>query len=345
MGATAGAVNNGLPTFGGPPPVNKPPSIFDVYNGALKTTGQNYDSLMGNYTDLFNSAKANPTQPISTTPVQPNLSFAPVSASTVTPSTTQYGQSSDTTNALGDLSGLASTGGYSASDIADIRARGVSPIRSVYANAQSDLNRQRTLQGGFSPGYTAATAKMARELSDSIANQVTNVNAQLAQNIASNKLSAAPAYASAASAEASRKSGIDESNTAALNAAAAENAAAANSASQFNSSGQLNTAEANAKIAQDNAANKLAVDQANQGIVGKNQQQLLDILKSAQSLYGTTPGLANTFGNQAIAANAQNIGVAEHNGVTPGVSTPAFNPFGIGAGVTNPLLNRTVAGR
>src|SRR5665213_861562 len=328
----AGALSTTGQSIGFPDPNApvKPPSIFDVYGGSLATTGQNYDSLMGNYNDLLASSKASPIAPISSTPTQPNINFAPTTAAQVSPSTTQYSQSGDTSTALGDLSGLASTGGYSDANIADLRARGVSPIRSVYANAQTNLDRQRTLQGGYSPGYTAATAKMARELSDSIAGQVTNVNAGLAQNIASNKLSAAPAYASAAGAEASRKAGIDTANTSAINTAASENAAARDNASQFNAQGNLNAQEANTKITQQNAANKLAVDQSNQGIAAKNNQQLLDIIKSMQSLYGTTPALANTFGNQALAANGQNIGVALDNNRPP-VANPLLSTLpGVG---------------
>ena len=328
----AGALSTTGQSIGFPDPNApvKPPSIFDVYGGSLATTGQNYDSLMGNYNDLFASSKVSPITPISSTPTQANINFAPTTAAQVNPTTTQYAQSGDTTNALGALSGLASTGGYSDANIADLRARGVSPIRAVYGNAQTNLDRQKTLQGGYSPGYTAATAKMARELSDSIASQITNVNAGIAQNVASNKIAAAPAYASAAGAEAARATGVNEANTAAKNTAASENASAQNNASQFNAQGNLNAQEANTKITQQNAANKLAVDRANQGITAKNNQQLLDIIKSMQSLYGTTPALANTFGNQALTANAQNTGIALDNNRPP-VANPLLSALpGIG---------------
>ena len=111
----------------------------------------------------------------------------------------QIGQSAfnnpNVSNALGTLSGavgsaqdFSQTGGFSAQDINDLRARAISPIRSIYMNAQNDINRQRNLQGGYSPNYTAATAKMARDLSSQISDQTTNANAQIAQMVQQGKL-------------------------------------------------------------------------------------------------------------------------------------------------------------
>ena len=52
---------------------------------------------------------------------------------------------------------FAQTGGFSPEDLANIRARAVSPVRAVYANAQQNVNRQRALQGGYSPGFNRLT--------------------------------------------------------------------------------------------------------------------------------------------------------------------------------------------
>lgn len=94
-----------------------------------------------------------------------------------------------------NLADLSSTGGYSEADKADLRARGVSPIRSVYASANRDVDRQKALQGGYSPNYNAVKAKMAREMSDTISNQTQNVNADIASRVAQNKIGLAPTYA------------------------------------------------------------------------------------------------------------------------------------------------------
>jgi hypothetical protein len=148
---------------------------YNLYNKAVEQQAGDYGNIMKNYQDLLNKAN----------------SFT----SGYNPATATYQQSPDLTDAISKLKGLSETGGYSDQDIQNLRERGISPIRSVYASAQRNVDRNRALQGGFSPNYNAVTAKMARELSDQIANQVTNVNAGIAQNVAQNKLNITPQYA------------------------------------------------------------------------------------------------------------------------------------------------------
>jgi hypothetical protein len=93
---------------------------------------------------------------------------------------------------------LAQTGGYSDADQAAIRERGISPIRSIYASAQQNVDRNKALQGGYSPNYGAVQAKMSRDMSTQIGDQTTKVNADLAQNIAQNKMQMAPQFAAQA---------------------------------------------------------------------------------------------------------------------------------------------------
>lgn len=92
-----------------------------------------------------------------------------------------YNRSPEMNKAFGGYSEFADTGGYSPADVANMRARGVSPIRAVYANAQSNIDRQRRLQGGYSPNYTAASSKMARELSSTLADKTTDLEGNLAE--------------------------------------------------------------------------------------------------------------------------------------------------------------------
>lgn len=73
------------------------------------------------------------------------------------------------------------TGGYSPLDIQNIRSRATAPIRGVYAGANREVDRQRALQGGYSPNYTAAKTRMAREQSMGLADATTNVEGMLAQ--------------------------------------------------------------------------------------------------------------------------------------------------------------------
>ena len=83
---------------------------------------------------------------------------------------------------------FAKTGGFSPEGISAIRARSVSPFRAIYANAQRGIDRQRALQGGYSPNYTAAMTRMARESSQGLSDANTNVEAEIADMINKNRL-------------------------------------------------------------------------------------------------------------------------------------------------------------
>lgn len=83
---------------------------------------------------------------------------------------------------------FAQTGGFSPEDLANIRARAVSPVRAVYANAQQNVNRQRALQGGYSPGFNVLQARMAREQGQGISDAATNAEAGLAEMVQRGKL-------------------------------------------------------------------------------------------------------------------------------------------------------------
>jgi hypothetical protein len=92
------------------------------------------------------------------------------------------------TKSLGGYGNFAETGGFSPQDVQDIRARMISPIRSIYSSANRAVDTQRRLQHGYSPNYTAAKAKMAREQAYATSDATTNANAALAQMIQSGKL-------------------------------------------------------------------------------------------------------------------------------------------------------------
>jgi hypothetical protein len=137
--------------------------------------------------------------------------------------------------AAGYFRDFANSGGFSGSDIQDLRARAISPVRAVYSNAQNNLDQNRSLQQ-FSPNYAAATAKMAREMGYGMSDA--NVNA-------------------------------------------------------------------NASIAGMRQQGKLAGAQGLAGIEGQNLQALLGATHGQAGLYGTTPGLSSTFGNQLLNSSNQ----------------------------------------
>ena len=83
---------------------------------------------------------------------------------------------------MGGFENFQKTGGYSPQDISSIRARSVSPIRSIYANANREVDRGKALSG-YSPNYNASKAKMAREQSYALSDAQTGVESNLAQMI------------------------------------------------------------------------------------------------------------------------------------------------------------------
>jgi hypothetical protein len=167
----------------------------------------------------------------------------------------------DPFNSYGGFQEFSQTGGYSPTDIANMRARGVSPIRAAYAGAQRQIGQQRSLQGGYAPNAIAARVKMAREQGQGMADATQNVEAGLAQARNQGRLAGL-----------SGMSGIE---------------------------GQRLQAQ----------------------LASRAQQ--LDALKGMTSLYGTSPGMAQTFGNQAIASTGQlgnyNIGLmGQYNNLNQG---------------------------
>jgi len=234
------------------------------FTAAANTQASDYDKIMQAYQA---AQKAN--SPINYTPVTPQL--------------TQYsGPSASTMSAISNLNDLASNGGYSGQSIADLRARGVSPIRSVYASAQRNIDRQRTLQGGYSPNYTAATAKLTRDEAQQIGDANQNVNAGIAQNQASNRIGVAGTAASVSAELDRQKQQIEQ-----------ENAAAVNRANELNAQLPLQYRQSNV-------------------------QTSLAPIEGMKSLYGTTPALTSLFGNQVQSAEeiaaqkrAQDIGASE----------------------------------
>ena len=239
------------PNIFGAQPSSPLENQYKLYNTGVEQQAEDYSGIMQGYKDLL--AKSQNVQPLT--------------AQTYTPNIAAYQPSVARTGAISNLGELSKTGGYSPEDIANIRARGISPIRSVYSGAMRDVNRQRALQGGYSPNYNAVRSKMAREMSDLVSGKVTDINADIAQRVAGNRLTAAPSYASAADAESEFANQI-----------AQRNAETENEAQRFNIQQPLQVGQYN-----------------------RQQQQVpLQALSGMQSLYGTTPALASTFGNQAL---------------------------------------------
>ena len=183
--------------------------------------------------------------------------------------------------AIEGYTNFADTGGYSSQDIQELRARGISPIRSAYSNAMQGIDRQRALQGGYSPNYTAAAAQMQRELPQQLSDATTNVNAGLADAIRQGKLAGLGGLTGIGGQEGGWKM----------------NAALANQGADL----QAQQATEQALSAHDNR--KLAA-----------QELLGSSFDRQRSLYGTTPGATATFGNQAQEAYRQRLQLEQLRG-------------------------------
>jgi hypothetical protein len=121
-----------------------------IYNSALAQTAEDYDSIMSQYKGLKDTTSSHPRE---------TLNFNPI-----TPTQAQYQPGSN----FDYLRDFTKTGGYSDSDVSNLRERAVSPIRSIYSTASKNIDRQKRLQGGYSPNAGALQAKLARDSSYAI---------------------------------------------------------------------------------------------------------------------------------------------------------------------------------
>jgi len=159
---------------------------------------------------------------------------------------------------------FSNTGGYSPTDVANMRARGVSPIRAAYANAEREVGRQRSLQGGYSPNAFALQGRMAREQGQLGADAVQNVEAGLAEARNTGRLKGLEGM-----------SDIEK-----------QRLAADLEVGKFNANAQMSADSSNAGAS--NAASRA------------NMDDRMDALTGMRLMYGTTPGMAGKFGDQLI---------------------------------------------
>lgn len=204
----------------------------------------NYNDIMGRYRQVFDESGEDG------------------GGGTVKPSYAGY---KDPFKSYSGYEEFAKTGGYSDDDIRNLRARGTAPVRAMYGNVQREMNRQRSLQGGYAPNFMASMAKMARDQSAAQADAQQNVEAQLAQDIRAGRLQGLGGM-----------SGIE-----------GQRLGADVDISKFNAMADMNTGMFNAQQGQNKFNNRL------------------NALGGMAGLYGTTPGMSGTFGNQLLNAVGQ----------------------------------------
>lgn len=256
--------------------------IRNVYDSATTQQADDYDNIMGGYDNVISdSRRSNASNPLSYNPMSPNA-MGPLVGN-------NYSRSGDLDTAIRGLSEYSRTGGYSDSDISNIRERGISPIRSVYANAKRDMSRQRNLQGGRFSNYGALASKMAREQADLLGGASTKVNADIAQMVASGKLNALNSLGGFTSRE---NELINSTNT--------KNNELTNEVSRYNTGEKSRVDELNSKM-------QMMIDETNAKNRMGNTNNELSALSGKSSLYGTTPALTHEFGQQVLNNNAQNM--------------------------------------
>lgn len=233
-----------------------------AYGAALATSSAAYDDIMKGYKDTLGAATASPIKQLDYKPFSPTAAF--------------YNESPELTNALTYFGNLSKSGGFTDPELSSLRARATSPITSIYENAKMNLDRQRRLSGGYSPSYNAALSRMTRETSQEVGKANTDVEGQIAETLANNRLSASSTY---------------------------NNALAAREAN-INSTNQSNAAEVD-RVNSLNASNKLAYEQFNQQAIEQAQAERVRALEGMRGLYGTTPALVNEFGNQVAQSRQQ----------------------------------------
>lgn len=238
----------------------------------------------------------------------PDISFTPVT----------YTRSAEVGEALRRLGELSQTGGYSEQDIANLRERGISPIRAAYADAIREVERQRALQGGYSPAAPALLARMAREQSSRLAGAMTDVNARIAEAVAAGRRQMAPQLAQTALSESELANRIALENMRQGLAAQELQARAARERAELGLRGR--ELESQRQLAALAGIGQLLRAQQQAAEVGPQLE--LEALRGLTSLYGTSPALAETFGRQALAALPYDVGPRRGRG---GILLPA--PF------------------
>lgn len=256
--AGGGVIRNyGNRTAGTPVPRGSDP--YGLYNEGVSGDAAMRDTIMAGYKKILNSNDPGSSDYIGNHPYEATKA--------------NYAVSPYFSRAYENLSDLTKTGGITDPEKADLRERGISPIRSVYGNAQREASRGQALSGGYSPNAGAIRAKMAREMSDKLSGAVTNVNADIAGRVQQGRLSSSANMATMGGNENELRNRFE-----------LENAQAANRASEFNSS---------------------------QYMSGRDRD--LRALEGMRGLYGTTPAQAQLFGNQALQGSQLQASILQNN--------------------------------
>lgn len=248
-----------------------------MYDAMAFNYGRGSEANFGDYTDIMNSYRNIAAGGGTVSDGGGGGGDGSYGYSTWDPNLIQYNDPFASYEGFTDFS---KTGGYSPEDISNLRARGTAPIRAAYANAEREIARQRSLQGGYSPNAFALQGRMAREQGQLGADTMQNVEAGMIDTRNTGKLKGLEGMTEIEKQRLAGDLDVQKYNANAKNSAAQSNAGAANAA------------------AAGSASNRLASSAA-------SRADQLRALQGMTSLYGTNPGMSETFGNQLLSATGQ----------------------------------------
>lgn len=269
-----------------------------MVNAFAQNYGRASESDYGNYTDIMNQYRniASGAGSTAGSGGGGGGGGGGYTAFTVTPGKVTPGKAvagADPFNSYAGYQEFSKTGGYSPEDIANMRARGTSPIRAAYANAQREVARGRTLQGGYSPNAAAAQVKMAREQSQANADAMQNVEAGLAEARNKGRLAGLGGMQGIEGQRYEGDIGLSKFNTDLDFRGQTFN-------TDLDFRGQTYNADAQARAQAGNNANANAAADRGAYSAAATRGDQLRALSGMTNLYGTTPGASQLFGNQLL---------------------------------------------
>ena len=107
---------------------------------------------------------------------------------------------------------FARTGGFTPGDIQGIRARANSPISSMFSSLQNQADRGRLIGGGYGPGTSALSSRLARGQAGAIGENSRNTELGIADQIRANRMGGAQALSGAESGLEGIRTGIEGGN-------------------------------------------------------------------------------------------------------------------------------------
>lgn len=84
--------------------------------------------------------------------------------------------------------GFAETGGFAPGEKESFLRRSTAPVSAMYGRMGDELNRRLALQGGYMPGFTSSTARLARQGAQAGAEASLGANVELANQVRTGKL-------------------------------------------------------------------------------------------------------------------------------------------------------------